>query len=120
MVSNAGRMVAAMAMVTGSVEPRRRGGFMSANSAVQHVATGLGAFAGGQIIAKAPDGTLRHFDAVGLIAVASTILSLWLAGRLRPAEPGPEPHTSAALCLGAAAESMGESSEALLPVTKPM
>src|SRR6185437_11599500 len=29
MVSNAGRMVAAMAMVTGSVVPERRGGFMS-------------------------------------------------------------------------------------------
>jgi MFS transporter, DHA1 family, inner membrane transport protein len=43
MLSNAGRMVAALTMVTGSVEPRRRGGFMSANSAVQHMATGLGA-----------------------------------------------------------------------------
>ena len=47
MLSNAGRMVAAMAMVTGSVESRRRGGFMSANSAVQHLSTGLGACARG-------------------------------------------------------------------------
>lgn len=39
-LSNAGRMIAAMAMINGSVEPRKRGGFMSANSAIQHLATG--------------------------------------------------------------------------------
>ena len=43
MLCNAGRMVAGLAIVTGCVEPRRRGGFMSANSAVQHLASGLGA-----------------------------------------------------------------------------
>ena len=86
MLSNAGRMVAAMAMVTGSVEPRRRGGFMSANSAVQHISTGFGAYLGGKILQKGADGTLLYFDRVGLIAVASTLLSLWLAGRVRPAQ----------------------------------
>jgi predicted MFS family arabinose efflux permease len=111
MVSNAGRMVAAMAMVTGSVESRRRGGFMSANSSIQHLSTGLGAFVGGKLITQAPDGMLRNFDLVGLIAVASTLLSLWLAGRLRPA--GPSPATSAAFCLGAADEAMGDASDPL-------
>jgi predicted MFS family arabinose efflux permease len=111
MVSNAGRMIAAMAMVTGSVESRRRGGFMSANSSVQHLATGLGASAGGWIIVKASDGTLRHFDWVGLIAVVTTLLSLWLAGRLRSGElPG---STSPAMCLGAAAEGLADASEPL-------
>ena len=88
MLSNAGRMVAAMAMVTGSVEPRRRGGFMSANSAVQHMSTGLGAYLGGKILAKA-DGRLLHFNTVGFIAVGATLLSLWLAGRVRPAQVVP-------------------------------
>jgi MFS transporter, DHA1 family, inner membrane transport protein len=111
MTSNAGRMVAAMAMVVGSVEPRRRGGFMSANSSVQHLATGLGAAVGGLIIVRATDGTLRHFDRVGLIAVASTLLTLWLAGRLRPA--GPAMTTTPGLSLGAAAESLGESGDPL-------
>jgi predicted MFS family arabinose efflux permease len=111
MTSNAGRMVAAMAMVIGSVEPRRRGGFMSANSSVQHLATGLGAAVGGLIIARATDGTLRHFDRVGLIAVVSTLLSLWLAGRLRPA--GPAMMTTPGLSLGAAAESLGEAGDPL-------
>jgi MFS transporter, DHA1 family, inner membrane transport protein len=89
MVSNAGRMIAAMAMVTGSVVPERRGGFMSANSAVQHLSTGLGAYVGGQVIVRAADRSLLHFDRVGLIACAATLLSLWLAGRLRIVAPGP-------------------------------
>ncbi len=86
MLTNAGRMVAAMAMVTGSVEQSRRGGFMSANSAVQHISTGLGAYLGGLIIAdKVVDHTIRNFEKVGWMAVAATLISLWLAGRVRPA-----------------------------------
>jgi DHA1 family inner membrane transport protein len=111
MFSNAGRMVAAMAMVTGSVEPRLRGGFMSANSSVQHLSTGLGAFVGGRIIAQGPEGTLQHFDLVGLIAVATTLLSLWLAGRLRMA--GPVRETTPGFCLGAADEAFGEAGDPL-------
>ncbi len=86
MLTNAGRMVAAMAMVTGSVEPARRGGFMSANSAVQHISTGLAAYIGGWIIGDNPaDQPIPHFDTVGFIAVAATIVSIWVAGRVRPA-----------------------------------
>ncbi len=87
MVSNAGRMVAAMAMVSGSVGPRRRGGFMSVNSALQHVATGAGAVVGGLIIRERDDGTLANFGVVGLIGVVTTLASLWLAGRLRMTSP---------------------------------
>jgi MFS transporter, DHA1 family, inner membrane transport protein len=98
MLTNAGRMVAAMAMVTGSVEPSRRGGFMSANSAVQHISTGLGAYLGGLIIADDKVyHTIRNFDKVGLMAVAATLVSLWLAGRVRPAaKPDPRPAEVAA------------------------
>jgi MFS transporter, DHA1 family, inner membrane transport protein len=93
MLTNAGRMVAAMSMVTGSVEPSRRGGFMSANSAIQHISTGLGAYLGGLIIVDDKVAhTIRHFDRVGWMAVASTLISLWLAGRVRAAvQPGPRP-----------------------------
>jgi len=89
MLSNSGRMVAAMAMITGSVEPARRGGFMSANSAVQHMATGSGAYIGGLLLLETADHRLLHFDRVGLIAVASTALSIWFAGRVRSATSRP-------------------------------
>jgi predicted MFS family arabinose efflux permease len=86
MLSNAGRMVAALTMITGSVERRLRGGFMSANSAVQHLASGVGASIGGQILVKSPDGAIHNFGLVGLLAATATLLSLWLAGRVKPAE----------------------------------
>jgi MFS transporter, DHA1 family, inner membrane transport protein len=86
MLSNAGRMVAALTMITGSVERRFRGGFMSANSAVQHLASGVGASIGGHMLVKAADGTQQHFSQVGLFGAAATALTLWLAGRVRPAQ----------------------------------
>jgi DHA1 family inner membrane transport protein len=86
MLCNAGRMVAGLSIVTSSVEPRRRGGFMSANSAVQHLASGLGAFIGGKIIVTTEAGPLASFERVGMMAFAATALTLWLAGRVRPAE----------------------------------
>ena len=91
MLSNAGRMVAALTMITGSVERRLRGGFMSANSAVQHLASGLGAAIGGQMLVKAADGTQHHFNRVGLFAAVATAMSLWLAGRVRPAQEEVDP-----------------------------
>jgi len=112
MVTNSGRMVAAMAMVTASVAPHQRGGFMSANSSVQHLAAGLGAFVAGQIIAESPDGRVEHFGLVGLTGVTATLLSIWLAGRLRPA--GPMPAMSAVRSVAAAAEATCDVGEPLL------
>jgi predicted MFS family arabinose efflux permease len=89
MLCNAGRMVAGLSIVNTSVERRRRGGFMSANSAVQHFASGLGASLGGKIIGTNPGGPLPHFNRVGIMAVAATLLTLWLAGRVRPAAEPP-------------------------------
>lgn len=108
MVTNSGRMIAAMAMITGAVAPHRRGGFMSANSAVQHVATGVGAWLGGQMLAQNADHSLRHFDRVGWVAAGFTLLSLYLAGRLRSAD-SPTPTTTAfAVAAAAAAEATAD------------
>jgi DHA1 family inner membrane transport protein len=84
MATNAGRMVTAMALITSSIEPRRRGSFMSANSAVQHVASGLGATLGGMIVEGGAGEPLRNFGTVGILAACATIASLWLAARIRP------------------------------------
>ena len=89
MVTNSGRMIAAMAMINASVEPRLRGGFMSAYSSVQHVASGLGAFLAGLILVEGPDRTLHNYGWVGVLGMASTLLSMWFAGRLRPASLPP-------------------------------
>jgi MFS transporter, DHA1 family, inner membrane transport protein len=109
MVSNSGRMVAAMAMITSSVAPHRRGGFMSANSSVQHLAIGFGSYVGGLVIAEAADGTLRNFPILGLLSAAATMSCLWLAGRIQPVAAEHSISTNEALA--AAAEGMYDVAE---------
>lgn len=111
MVTNAARMVAAMAMVTGSVEPRLRGGFMSANSSLQHIASGIGAFIGGLVISQTSDGRLQHMELVGLLAAGTTLASLWLAGRLKRADESQ--HVTVADSIAAAAEANADAGEPL-------
>jgi MFS transporter, DHA1 family, inner membrane transport protein len=108
-------MIPAMAMVTSSVEPRRRGAFLSANSSVQHVAAGLGSYLGGIIVTKSADGQIEHFGVVGWIAAASTLLSLWLAGRIRMTDHTPV--FSEAMSL-AAAEAEVAAGEPILACTE--
>jgi predicted MFS family arabinose efflux permease len=84
MATNAGRMVTAMSLITNSIEPRHRGGFMSVNSSVQHIASGLGTTCSGLIIDGGAGEPLRHFGMVGILAAAITLASLWLAARIRP------------------------------------
>jgi predicted MFS family arabinose efflux permease len=88
MVATAGRMVPAMALITASAAPRERGGFMSLNAAVQHLASGAAAALGGALLGQADGGALTGFPLLGLLACAATLASLVLAGRLRPAPGG--------------------------------
>jgi MFS transporter, DHA1 family, inner membrane transport protein len=103
MVSNSGRMVAAMAMITSSVAPHRRGGFLSANSSVQHLAIGFGSYIGGLIIVESADGRLEHFPILGVLSAAATIACLWLAGRIRPITSEHEISTNEAIATAAEA-----------------
>jgi predicted MFS family arabinose efflux permease len=113
MVCNVGRMIPASAMITSSVEPHRRGGFLSANASVQHITSGLAASLGGLIIAEGENHRLEHFGLVGWVAAASTLVSLWLAGRVRIIDTAPAP-SAAALSYAAAAEASMDSGEAMV------
>ena len=107
MLANSGRMVSAMAMITGSVEPRLRGGFMSANSAVQHIAAGVGSMVSGLIVVKSADGRLLHYPWVGVIGVVATLASMVLATRLqRFPDPVPGGKTGEPDCLTDALEAV--------------
>ncbi len=101
MVCNVGRMIPAMALVTGSVLPRNRGAFLSANSSLQHIAGGIASYVGGLIVVQSVDDRLLNFGIVGVLSAGFSLLSLWLAGRLRPAEQFPI--TAIDLCLPAEA-----------------
>jgi predicted MFS family arabinose efflux permease len=117
MVCNVGRMIPAMAMVTSSVAPRRRGAFLSANSSVQHIAAGLGSYIGGVIVTQGPGGQIEHFGAVGWIAAASTLLSLWVAGHVRIADDAPV--SAESMSLAAVAEAEVDVGEPLLGCSAP-
>ena len=82
MVLVSGRLVPAIALITSSVEPRLRGSFMNFNSSIQQLSAGLAAASAGAIIDKTPDGTLAHYDRVGLLATVCTLVCIALAWRL--------------------------------------
>jgi predicted MFS family arabinose efflux permease len=88
MICMSGRMVPAMAMMTGSIEGRYRGGFMSINSSVQQFSCGLAAYTSGQIIGQSATGELTRFPFVGLISV-TCILSCIFLSRFLKAPAGP-------------------------------
>lgn len=111
MLANTGRMVAAMALINATVEPARRGGFMSANSSIQHMACGVGTAVGGAIVVGAPGEPLLHYDVAGWFGAAVTLASLWFAARLRPRAGGPP--TTPARSLAAAAEAEAAAGEAM-------
>ncbi|MBV6442787.1 MAG: Purine efflux pump PbuE [Saprospiraceae bacterium] len=81
-----GRMIPMQAIVSGVVTPQQRGGFMSINSSVQQLATGLAAMIGGAIVHKTADGHIEHYAEVGYISILLIAASIWLAGRVKPIE----------------------------------
>jgi predicted MFS family arabinose efflux permease len=78
-----GRMIPGMALIGASADPRRRGSFMSLNSAVQSLSMGLAALAGGQILGRDGAGNLTHFWMAALLGSGASWLSFVLASKLR-------------------------------------
>ncbi|MEO8270074.1 MAG: MFS transporter [Aureliella sp.] len=114
MVCNVGRMIPAMAMVTASVAPRSRGAFLSANSSVQHIFGGVGAYLGGLMVSQAGEGAaLEGFEAVGWLSAGIGLSSVWLAGRLRTSEQV-DTLSAAEIALPAAAEATFDAGEPLI------
>jgi len=88
-IATSGRMVPATALLTASAAPSERGGFMSVNAAVQHIAAGAAAWLGGMMLQQEnPDAPLVGYPLVGVLSVLSTLASMYLAGRLRAAPGG--------------------------------
>lgn len=82
MILLSGRFIPAMAMITSSARPEDRGSFLSLNTAVQQLSSGLAASVSGTILTTLPDHTMVHFDIVGYVAIIFTLIALYLAGRL--------------------------------------
>jgi predicted MFS family arabinose efflux permease len=70
------RMIPSQALISAIPDPSQRGSFSAVSASLQQLSGGLGSVFAAAIIAENPDGTLRHFDRLGYIVVATSILSL--------------------------------------------
>jgi predicted MFS family arabinose efflux permease len=84
MVMAAGRMVPVQALLLGVARPENRGGFMSVNTSIQHLATGLAPLIAGSLVSIRND-TVSGFPTVGWVAAGTAAIALVMAGWLRPA-----------------------------------
>lgn len=81
-----GRMVPMQAMITSVVPNKQRGGFMSINSSIVQLGSGLASLMAGLIIVENGDGSLRFYNIVGYIAIAFTIVAIIIARNLKPVD----------------------------------
>jgi len=77
-----GRAAPGMALVANVVEPRLRGGFMSLNTALQQLTSGVSSLIAGFMLTQLPGGRLAGFDHVGYLACAVLLASVFLGGTL--------------------------------------
>jgi len=82
-IFSGGRMIPVQAMITSAVLPQFRGSFMALNSALQQFSLGIVTFIGGTIITNNVNGELEHYNIVGYIAITATLISVWLAKKIK-------------------------------------
>jgi predicted MFS family arabinose efflux permease len=70
------RMIPSQALISAIPVPSQRGSFSAISASLQQLSGGLGSVLAAAIIAQNADGSLRHFDRLGYIVVATSILSL--------------------------------------------
>ena len=70
------RMIPSQALMSAIPEPSQRGSFSAVSASLQQLSGGLGSVFAAGIIAENADGSLRHFDRLGLVVVGTSVLSL--------------------------------------------
>ncbi len=79
-----GRFIPSSALVTASCEPRFRGRVMAFSSAVQNLGSGFASLIAGIIMVKTPSGEILHYDWVGYIACAVSLLAIYAGTKVKP------------------------------------
>jgi predicted MFS family arabinose efflux permease len=72
------RIIPSQALISAIPEPSQRGSFSAVSASLSQFSGGLGSVLAAAIIAQNADGSLRHFDWLGYIVVASALVSLTL------------------------------------------
>lgn len=79
-----GRMIPAMALINGTVEPQRRAAFLSLNGSVQQLGAAIGSSLSGIVIVKSASGTLLNYGWVGIWACAMTLIGVVVIRKVKP------------------------------------
>lgn len=82
MIFTSGRAIPAMALITASSSTKVRGRFMSLNSSLQQLSSGIASFCAGLIVQTGPNREILHYNIVGYIGVAAIILSLFVIKKI--------------------------------------
>ncbi len=77
-----GRVIPAMAIITSAAQPKLRGTFMSINSAMQQLASGMAATLAGFITAQSVTGQIIGYDKVGYVAITANLLAIAFVTRI--------------------------------------
>lgn len=90
MVTVSGRVVPMQALMTTVPNPSRRGAFLSANSAVQSIGTGCGAWLGGIMLSTSASGKIEGYGMVGWVAVGLAIAVVFWVSRVKASAEKPQ------------------------------
>ena len=81
-----GRFVPVMAIITSSARKEKRGSFLSLNSSIQMLATGSASLITGAIVKEGAGGRLSGFQYAGFMACVLTLVSVYLAKKVKIVE----------------------------------
>lgn len=80
------RWVPAMAIITSTVTPQRRGGFMSLVSSLQNFASSIASLIAGAVVVKTATGELSNYGILGFLSAAVSLIAIWAATKIRVVE----------------------------------
>jgi predicted MFS family arabinose efflux permease len=72
------RMVPSQALISAIPEVGKRGSFNAVSASLQQLSGGIASIIAGVVVAQGPAGDIEHFDNLGYIVVATTLVSLGL------------------------------------------
>jgi hypothetical protein len=77
------RLIPFQAMAAGVPEPSHRGAFNAVSAAIQQLSGGFASLLAGHIVLIGADGKLQHFEVVGYVMVATTLVAAYLVWRVQ-------------------------------------
>lgn len=78
-----GRFIPAMTLVSAVVKPEERGTFMSLENASRQLSSGVASQGAGLIIGSTAAGALTHYDIVGYIGIATSLIAIYIAFKIK-------------------------------------